>query len=212
MYTTLLKKSSDEDRKLSELGPMVLEIINAHVHSFSVVASQEEPLVLDAQGIAILKELLALVRLKPGTDDGEDKTLPSAAEILDHIKAALEKGIEPGSAKYTALAKRIKLLRDRIIQNAQDALDFLYEAIRIARAIVNAEKHPDGAVVLDDDHVGVLWRIIHNHAPPGLTITERNLAEEIDQVVTRTFARAWDNADARNRGVRRVTAAVFRSS
>ncbi|MET8862640.1 HsdR family type I site-specific deoxyribonuclease [Nonomuraea sp. NPDC004580] len=211
VYTTLFKKSSDEERKerLSELGPMVLEIINAHVHSFSVVATREEALVLDAQGIAILKELMALVRPKPGKD-GEDKRPPSAAEILDHIKAALDKGVEPGSAKYTALAERIKLLRDRIIQNSQDALEFLSEALRIARAIVNAGKHPDEAVVLDDDHVGVLSRIIHDHAPPGLTITERNLAEEIDQVVTRTLAQSWDNADARNRGVRRATAAVFR--
>jgi type I restriction enzyme R subunit len=211
VYTTLFKKSSDEERKerLSELGPMVLEIINAHVHSFSVVATREEALVLDAQGIAILKELMALVRPKPGRD-GEDKRPPSAAEILDHIKAALERGVEPGSAKYTALAERIKLLRDRIIQNSEDALEFLSEALRIARAIVNAGKHPDEAVVLDDDHVGVLTRIIHDHAPPGLTITERNLAEEIDQVVTRTLAQSWDNADARNRGVRRATAAVFR--
>jgi type I restriction enzyme, R subunit len=29
-------------------------------------------------------------------------------------------------------------------------------------------------------------------------------------VVTRTLARSWDNADARSRGVRRATAAVFR--
>ncbi|MET7761705.1 HsdR family type I site-specific deoxyribonuclease [Streptomyces sp. NPDC005393] len=213
VYTTLFKKSSDEERKerLAELGPMVLEIINAHVHSFSVVAPQEEPLVLDAQGIAILKELLALVRPKPDKDDGEDKTPPSAAEILDHIKAALDKGVEPGSAKYTALAERIKRLRDRIIQNSQDALGFLSEALRVARAIVDAQKHPDEAVVvLDDDHVGVLSRIIHDHAPPGLTVTEKNLADEIDQVVTRTLARSWDNADARNRGVRRATAAVFR--
>ncbi|WP_412540089.1 HsdR family type I site-specific deoxyribonuclease [Longispora sp. K20-0274] len=212
-YTTLFKKSSDEERKerLGELGPMVLEIINAHVHSFSVATSQEEALVLDAQGISILKELLALVRVKPDTDDGEHKPPPSAAEILDHIKAALEKGVEPGSAKYTALAERIRLLRDRIIQSAQDALEFLSEALRVARAIVDAEKHPHKAVVvLDDDHVGVLSRIIHDHAPSGLTVTERNLAEEIDQVVTRTLARSWDNADARNRGARRATAAVFR--
>lgn len=213
VYTTLFKKSSDEERKerLGELGPMVLEIINAHVHSFSVAASQEEALVLDAQGIAILKELLALVHLRPGKDDGEDKTPPSAAEILDRIKAALDKGVEPGSAKYTALAERIRQLRDRIIQNAQDALEFLSEALRVARAIVDAEKHPaEAVVVLDDDHVGVLSRIIHDHAPSGLTVTERNLAEEIDQVVTRTLGRSWDNADARNRGARRATAAVFR--
>jgi type I restriction enzyme, R subunit len=123
----------------------------------------------------------------------------------------VSEGVDPGSAKYTALAERIRRLRDRIIQNAQDALDFLSEALRIARAIVDAEKHPDEAVVkLDDDHIGVLSRIIRDHAPPGITITERNLAEEIDQVVTRTLARSWDNADARSRGVRRATAAVFR--
>ena len=213
VYATLFKKSSDEERKerLGELGPMVLEIINAHVHSFSVAASQEEPLVLDAQGIAILKELLALVRPRSGKGESEDQAPPSAAQILDDIKVALEGGVEPGSGKYTALAERIRRLRDRIIQNAQDALDFLSEALRIARAIVDAEKHPDEAiVVLDDDHIGVLSRIIHEHAPPGLTITERNLAEEIDQVVTRTLIQSWDNADARSRGVRRATAAVFR--
>jgi type I restriction enzyme, R subunit len=214
VYTTLFKKSSDEERKerLRELGPMVLEIINAHVHSFSVVASQEEPLVLDARGIDLLKELMALVRPKPGSGtEGEDRAPPSAAEILDRIKATLDQGVEPESAKYTALAERIKQLRDRIIQNAQDALDFLSEALRIARAIVDAEKHPDEAVVkVDDDHVGVLSRIIREHAPPGLTVTERNLAEEIDRVVTETLSKSWDNADARNRGVRRVTAAVFR--
>lgn len=213
VYTTLFKKSSDEERKerLGELGPMVLAIINAHVHSFSVVAGREEALVLDAQGLSILKELLALVSPKHDDGDSEDKTPPSATQILDRIKAALEKGVEPGSAKYTALAERIKLLRERIIQNSQDALDFLSEALRVARAIVKAEKHPDDAVVvLDDDHVGVLSRIIHDHAPAGLTVTERNLAEEIDQVVTRTLARSWDNADARNRGARRATAAVFR--
>ena len=213
VYTTLFKKSSDEERKerLGELGPMVLAIINAHVHSFTVAASQEEPLVLDAQGITILKELLALVRPRAGKLDGVDQAPPSAAQILDDIKIALDEGVEPGSAKYTALAERIRRLRDRIIQNAQDALDFLAEALRVARAIVNAEKHPDEAVVkLDDDHIGVLSRIIRDHAPPGLTITERNLAEEIDQVVTRTLARSWDNADARSRGVRRATAAVFR--
>ncbi|MGF6886346.1 type I restriction enzyme R subunit [Nocardia sp. GAS34] len=208
VYTTLFKKSSDDERKerLNELGPMVLEIINAHVHSFSVAATQEEPLVLDAQGIAILKELLAMVR----RNDRERQTPLSAAEILRQIKAALDEGVEPGSAKYTALAERIRLLRDRIVQNSQDALEFLADALRIARAIVNAQRHPDEAVVLDDDRVGVLTRIIHDHAPSGLTVTERNLAEEIDRVVTTTLARSWDNADARNRGARRVTAAVFR--
>ncbi|SIO88532.1 type I restriction endonuclease subunit R [Nocardiopsis sp. JB363] len=213
VYTTLFKKSSGEERKerLGALGPMVLGIINTHVHSFSVAASQEESLVLDAQGIAILKELLTLVHPKPGKDDGEDKTPPSAAEILDRIKAALDKGVEPGSAKYTALAERIRLLRERIIQNSQDALAFLSEALRVAKAVVDAEKHPNEAVVvLDDDHVGVLSRIIHDHAPSGLTVTERNLAEEIDKVVTRTLSQSWDNADERNRGVRRATAAVFR--
>ncbi|ANZ34784.1 restriction endonuclease [Lentzea guizhouensis] len=213
VYTTLFKKSSDEERKerLAELGPMVLEIINAHVHSFSVAASQDEALVLDAQGIAVLRELLALVRPKDGLDSDVEKKPPSAAEILERIKAALEDGIDPGSAMYTALAERIRLLRDRIIQNAREALDFLAEALRIARAVVDAEKHPNEAVVvLDNDHVGVLSRIIQDHAPAEFTVTDRSLAEEIDQVVTQTLARSWDNADARNRGVRRATAAVFR--
>jgi alkylation response protein AidB-like acyl-CoA dehydrogenase len=74
--------------------------------------------------------------------------------ILHDIKVALDEGVDPGSAKYIALAERIRRLRYRIIQNAQEALA---EALRIARAIV---------------HIGVLSRIIRDHAPPGLAITE----------------------------------------
>lgn len=86
----------------------------------------------------------------------------------------------PGTAKYTALAERLRQLRNRIIQNAQDALDFLAEALKVARTVVDAARNRDQAVVMDEDHVGVLSRIIRDHAPEGLTVTERNLAEEID--------------------------------
>ncbi|MEV8125367.1 hypothetical protein AB0P07_14895 [Streptomyces sp. NPDC085944] len=211
VYTTLFKKSSDEERKerLGELGPMVLEIINAHVRSFSVAASQEEALVLDAQGIAILKELLALVRPKPGKDDGEDMRRPSAAEILDHIKAALEEGVEPRSEKYTALAERIRQLRDRITERpghpgvpgrSTPGCPCHRERREAPGRSRRAGRRLRGCPVTDHPR----------HAPPGLTVTEQNLAEEIDQVVKRTLAQSWDNAEALNRGVRRATAAVFR--
>ncbi|MFF0242932.1 hypothetical protein ACFYRW_22310 [Rhodococcus pyridinivorans] len=99
----------------------------------------------------------------------------------------------------------------QVRQSSQDTLEFLAEALRIARTIVNAEKHPDETVVVvDDDHVGILSRIIEDHAPPGGIVIEHNLAEEIDRVVTHTLTRSWDNADARNRGVRRATATIFR--
>lgn len=213
VYTTLFKQSADDERKerLAELGPMVLEIINANVHSFEVVASHEEALVLDAQGIVVLKELLGLIKTKHAADDPDVETAPpSAKEILDRIKATLDHGVDEHSVKYVALAERIRGLRERIIQGASDALDFLSEALRIAKAVVDAEKSPDEPLVTDDDHVGVLSRIIAEHAPKGLTVTERNLAQEIDQVVTKTLSMSYDNADARDRAVRRSAAAVFR--
>jgi type I restriction enzyme R subunit len=48
VYVTLFKKSTDDERKerLAELGPMVLDIINANVYNFQVATSQEEALVL----------------------------------------------------------------------------------------------------------------------------------------------------------------------
>lgn len=58
-----------------------------------------------------------------------------------------------------------------------------------SRTSTHTTRAGDAAVVLDDDHVGVLLRIIHDQAPSGLTVTERILAEEIDCVVTRALAR-----------------------
>jgi len=67
------------------------------------------------------------------------------------------------------------------------------------------------AVALDNDHVGVMSRIIHDHAPEDLTLTERDPAEEIGQVVTRPLARPWVTTDARSRSASTETpAAVFR--
>jgi type I restriction enzyme R subunit len=211
VYVTLFKKSTDDERKerLAELCPMVLDIINANVYNFQVATFQEEALVLDAQGLAILKELMRLVTPKRGSAP-DNEVPPSSKLILDRIKEALDRGVDEHSIKYTALAERIKRLRERIIQSATDALEFLAEALKIARSVVDAAKTPEAPLVTDDDHVGVLSRIIAEHAPAGLSVTERRLAEEIDQVVTRTLAGAWDNADARSRGVRRATAAVYR--
>lgn len=212
VYVTLFKRSTDTDRKerLAELGPMVLDIINANVYRFEVIASQEETLVLDAEGITVLKELMRLVRRPGQTDPDPEKNPPTAKEILDRIKAALDDGVDEHSAKYVALAERIRVLRDRIVKNAADALDFLAEALKVARVIVDTAQSPDTVLVVDDDHVGVLSRIITEHAPKGLTVTEKNLAEEIDQVVTRTLVGTWDNAEARSRAVRRSAAKVYR--
>ncbi len=95
---------------------------------------------------------------------------------------------------------------------ARGELGLLPEALRVARASGMPGKHPhdEAVVVLDEDQVGVLLRMIHDHAPLGVTITERNLVEEIDQVVTQTLVRSRNNADDRKRGVRRAIAAVFR--
>lgn len=67
--------------------------------------------------------------------------------------------------------------------------DFLSEVLRVAHAVVGADKHPAEAfVVLDDDQVGVQSRNIGDHAMAGFDSPERNLSEEIDQVVMRTLA------------------------
>ncbi|MCD5422485.1 hypothetical protein LRS71_23515 [Rhodococcus pyridinivorans] len=123
---------------------------------------------------------------------------------------ALDKGVEPGSAKYSALAECINSCgtgSSRIHRTPWSS----WPRPEDRPHHVNAEKHPDETVVVvDDDHVGVLSRIIEDHASPGVTVTERNLADEIDWVVAHTLKQSWDNADDRNRGARRATATVFR--
>ena len=214
VYTLLFKASSDEERKarLAELGPQVLAIINRHVSKFEAAKSHEDALMLDAQGLRILRELLTVIPDPNAPDAPEPKQPPSAAQILERIKKALEKGVPEESAKYAALAERIKALREAVIQNADDALKFLAKALQIARDIVDAQKAPNEVVIVDDDHIGVLSRIIAEHAPQGLSLAEKRIAEKVDEVVRRTMTMQWDNADARNRGVRRAAAAVFREA
>lgn len=154
-------------------------------------------------------DLMNLVK-KPDEVDGTDEKRPTAKEILDRVKAVLDEGVDEHSVKYVALAERLRDLRQRIIQGASDALKFLTEALKIAQTVVDAQKKPDEVVVVDDDHVGVLSRIIADHPPKGLSVTERRLAEEIDKVVRHTLAAQYDNAEARGRALRRAAAAVFR--
>ncbi|BDO43150.1 HsdR family type I site-specific deoxyribonuclease [Cellulomonas sp. NTE-D12] len=210
VYVTLFKQSTDEERRhrLAELGPQVLAIINTHVHDFEVASAQGEALLLDQQGFMILRELM--VTITPDVPVDTDAQPPSAKEILDRIKDALDHGVDERSVKYVALAERIRALRERVIRNAVDTLEFLTEALQIAKSIVQAQQSKDEPLVADADHIGVLTRIITEHQPKGMTVTARHLAEEIDQVVKRTLARSWDNTEDRGRGVRRAAAAVFR--
>lgn len=152
VYVTLFKKVTDTERKerLAELGPMVLDIINANVHSFEVAASQEESLTLDAQGLRVLRDLMNLVK-RPDEVDGTDEKRPTAKEILDRVKAVLDEGVDEHSVKYVALAERLRDLRERIIQGASDALEFLTEALKIAQTVVDAQKKPDEVIVVDDE-------------------------------------------------------------
>jgi len=152
---------------------------------------------------------MAIAPARPGDDD-EGRKAPSASEILDRIKDALDNGVDEQSGKYVALAKRIRELRERIIQGANDALEFLADALKVAKAVVAAAQTPEATLVVDDDHIGVLSRIIGEHSPTGLSITERRLAEEIDEVVTKVLTHSYDNAEERNKAVRRSAAAVFR--
>lgn len=117
---------------------------------------------------------------------------------------------------YKSLAERIERLRTRAIENVEDSLTFLEEALKIAQDVVAADR---AAIVGDDEALeriadpkrGVLTQIVEENTPPGLHQIVPEIVDRIDGIVHEVAYTGWTTSDSGDKSVRRELRAVLKN-
>lgn len=124
-------------------------------------------MVVDPDAIEAMRQLVARGVLDIDLDPEHPTDRPvTVDEVLTAIDRRIRRRLEAGGhSVYRSLAEQIEKLRQHVIRNAADSINFLKKALEVARLAVEAEKLEDrgkldaAAERLLDPNVGALTRI-----------------------------------------------------
>ena len=114
-------------------------------------------------------------------DPGRDlfKQPVTVEEVLDTIDSRIRRRLtQSPHPVYRSLAEQIDRLRQQAIRKAEDSVDFLRQALEVARLAVQAERMEvegtlDQAEHLLDPHYGALTQIVDQYKPVGTPVISR---------------------------------------
>lgn len=154
----------------------------------TVAPSLSRSVKLDAAGIELVKRIAEELKLPVDHPAGGTITLQDVADTIDaRIKRRLE---DTHSAVYQSLAERLEKLRQKTITSAEDSLEFLRQALQIARDVVAADKLAEAGALADseslfDPKLRALSQIISENKPENLHVVVSDVAARIDAIVGR---------------------------
>ncbi|MEV8378771.1 HsdR family type I site-specific deoxyribonuclease [Kribbella sp. NPDC056861] len=215
VYESIRPKDISKAFLWIRLGAKTTELIYGHMSDVKVKSMRSKTVTLDAAGLALVKRIAEQLRL-PEPDSPETKEGSVYQEVLDSIEARLKRRINDNdSPVYKSLAERIEKLRAKAIENVEDSLAFLEEALRIAQDVVAADRaaaagDEDALEKLLDPRSGALTQIVEENTPSGLHKIVPDLVFRIDSIVIEVIYTGWTESDSGDKHVRRELRSVLK--
>lgn len=198
------------------LGAKTRDLIHSHMTNVSVQSSPGRNVTLDATGLALVKKIAEQLRL-PEPDPEAKQPGEVFKEVVDSIEARLKRRLAAtDSLVYKSLAERIEKLRDQAITNVEDSLAFLEQALKIAKAVVAADRAAGEGDLekiesLLDPRRGALTQIVEENTPPGLNRIVPDIVFSIDSIVLEVAYTGWTESDSGDKKVRRELRAALKN-
>lgn len=208
VYESIRPKDVSKAFLWDRLGAKTTELIHGHMTAVRVRSMPSKTVTLDAAGLELVKRIAEQLRL-PDRETPETKPGDIYQEVLDSIEARLRRRLaETESPVYQSLAERIEKLRNKAIENVEDSLAFLEEALKIAQDVVAADRAAeagDEAALerITDPKRGALTQIVEENTPPGLHKIVPDIVDRIDAIVVEVAYTGWTQSDAGDKRVRR---------
>ena len=168
------------------LGPKTLALVHGHISDVQVAGTGLEEVVVDPEAIEALRALIAQWELDLDPKRSLFDQPVTIDEVLDTIDARIRRrlALNPHPV-YKSLAEQIERLRQQVIRRAEDSIDFLKQALEVARIAVQAERleaedRLDEAEPLLDPHIGALTQIVHAYKPEGTPVIVDDVVRDID--------------------------------
>jgi type I restriction enzyme R subunit len=200
----------------ARLGAKTSDLIHGHMTELVVKTMAFRTITLDAAGLAMVKRIAEQLRL-PASDSPREPQDDVYQQVLNSIEARLRRRLaENGSPAYTSLAERIEKLRAKAIENVEDSLAFLEEALKIAQDVVAADRAAEAEDEkalerLVDPKRGVLTQIVEENTPTGLHQIVPEIVDRIDAIVDEVAYTGWTTSDSGDKSVRRELRAVLKN-
>lgn len=215
VYESIRPKDVSKTFLWARLGAKTTDLIHGHMSDVGVKSMPSKTVTLDAAGLALVKKIAEQLKLSD-RQTPEPKSDDVYQEVLDSIEARLRRRLaDSESPVYRSLAERIERLRAKAIENVEDSLAFLEEALKIAQDVVAADRaaeQGDQSVLdrLADPKRGALTQIVEENTPPGLHKIVPDIVSRIDSIVVAVAYAGWNASDAGDKRVRRELRSVLK--
>lgn len=186
------------------LGAKSLTLVHGHMSAVEVSGSGIEEIVVDPEAMRALVEQGEL-DLDPNRDLFKHPV--TVEEVLDTIDARIQRRLATRPhPDYQSLAEQIDRLRQQAIRKAEDSVDFLRQALEVARLAVQAERMEaegtlDQAEHLLDPHFGALTQIVDQYKPSGTPVIVTDVVRDIDTIVKQVRFTGWNETQEGDRTV-----------
>jgi type I restriction enzyme R subunit len=190
------------------LGAKTLALVHGHISNVEVTGTGLEEVVVDPDAIEAMRSLVQQGQL----DLDPQRDLFNQPVTLDEVLGTIDARIRRRLALnphpvYQSLAEQIERLRQQVIRKAEDSIDFLKQALEVARLAVQAERlddqgRLDEAEPLLDPNIGALTQIVNSYKPEGAPVIVDDVVRDIDTIVRQVRYTGWNETQEGDRTVR----------
>ena len=208
VYESIRPKEVSKAFLWARLGAKTTALVHGHMNEVAVRTMHSKTVTLDAAGLALVKQIAEQLRL-PEAETPENRADDVYQAVIDSIEARLQRRLaDTESPAYKSLAERIEKLRTKAIENVEDSLAFLEEALKIAQDVVAADRaaeqgDEEALERISDPKRGALTQIVEENTPPGLHNIVPDIVDRIDTIVAEVAYTGWTESDAGDKHVRR---------
>src|SRR5665811_116392 len=206
VYETIKPSGSSTLILWEKLGQKTLDLVHANMSGVKVSGNSRRSVTLDPAGIALIQALAQQGELPGIDDDDEEITLE---DVMDSIANRIKRRMEESPSKvYKSLAEQIERLRELAVKNADQSIEFLKRALKIAQQVVKADRMAEEGTLdeneaLFDPHIGALTQIVQENMPVGLSFIVQDLVTEIDTIVKQVAYVGWNESVPGDKAVRK---------
>ena len=109
---------------------------------------------------------------------------------------------------YTSLAEQLDRLRRQAMLRSDDSIEFLKQALEIARTAVIAERldaegRLDENAHLLDPHIGALTQIVEQYKPEDTPVIVTDVVRDIDAIARQVTYSGWNDSQPGDKAARR---------
>lgn len=204
IYASVMPTNTANELLWHRLGAKTLELVHSHIGEVSVRGSGKQAVIADADTIQTLIDEGLIV-------DGDTETTSRTAEqVIDSIAERIRRRLAGPNGDhdiYRSLAERLERLRERVLTQARDSIQYLRELFTLAKDVTAAElaedgEGRDGLDLLPDPHVGALTQIFNEYAPKDAPVVVGRVVADIDAIVREVRYDGWSATQQGDRLVR----------